>query len=234
MAHTNTLASMHAVQDAHGDVKPDNVLVADDGRIQVADPLGNGTLVTMFFSENRGGTPGYWAPEVRAWRFDSYAGDVYSYGATLSHLLTGMRPSDENQIASNSGSHLVAPLIRNVVAACCQIDANARPSMQEVLRILGGEDSGSYLEAKETPSGVSGYIQASSYLEGLPYRSFFVMQLDEDSEPSQCAPQTRRVSVPREGICHPRSSDFRLALLRGRGKLRADFGCRTGFRGRRH
>ena len=60
-----TLANLHAALEAHGDVKPDNVLVTQDGRLQIADPLGNGTLFTMLFSGNRGGTPGYWAPEVR-------------------------------------------------------------------------------------------------------------------------------------------------------------------------
>jgi len=53
----NTLASLHSAFEVHGDFKPDNILVTHDGRLQVADPLGNGTLFTMLFSENRGGTP---------------------------------------------------------------------------------------------------------------------------------------------------------------------------------
>jgi serine/threonine-protein kinase len=70
------LANLHAALEAHGDVKPDNVLVTHDGRLQVADPLGNGTVFTMLFSENHGGTPGYWAPEVRVGGSISRAGDV--------------------------------------------------------------------------------------------------------------------------------------------------------------
>jgi eukaryotic-like serine/threonine-protein kinase len=61
-----TLAGLHSVFEADGDVKPDNVLVTNDGHLQVADPLGNGGLLTMLFSENCGGTPGYCAPEIRA------------------------------------------------------------------------------------------------------------------------------------------------------------------------
>ena len=134
-----TLANLHAANEAHGDVKPDNILVTDDGRIQVADPLGNGTVFTMLFSENHGGTPGYWAPEIRKGRAISYAGDVYSFGATLYHLLTGQRPKDEHRLDPTSEGYRNAPKIRELITACCQLDPGARPTMQEVLRLLDGQ-----------------------------------------------------------------------------------------------
>ncbi len=134
-----TLANLHAGYDVHGDVKPDNVLVTQDGRLQVADPLGNGTVFTMLFSENHGGTPGYWAPEIRAGGPISYAGDVYSYGATLYHLLTGRRPRDSQRLDPSLERCMSAPKIRQIIAACCQSDPHARPRMQEVLRMLRGE-----------------------------------------------------------------------------------------------
>lgn len=59
-----TLATLHIAFDLHGDFKPDNVLLTKQGLLQVADPLGNGTLFTILFAENRGGTPGYMAPEI--------------------------------------------------------------------------------------------------------------------------------------------------------------------------
>jgi len=86
------LANLHAANDVHGDFKPDNILLTEQGQLQVGDPLGNGTLVTILFSENRGGTPGYMAPEIAAGTSISRPGDVYSYGATLYHLLTGHVP----------------------------------------------------------------------------------------------------------------------------------------------
>lgn len=134
-----TLANLHAGYDVHGDVKPDNVLVTQEGRLQIADPLGNGTVLTMLFFENHGGTPGYWAPEVRAGGPISYAGDVYSYGATLYQLLTGHRPRDGQRLDPSSEGYVSALKIRQIIAACCQSDPHARPSMQEVLRMLRGE-----------------------------------------------------------------------------------------------
>ncbi len=134
-----TLADLHALFEAHGDVKPDNILVTDDGQLQVADPLGNGTVFTMLLSENRGGTPGYWAPEICAGGSISRAADVYSYGATIYHLLTGRKPQDGQRLDRTSEGYRNSPKIREIIAACCHIDPKVRPTMKEVLRILRGE-----------------------------------------------------------------------------------------------
>lgn len=135
----STLVNLHGALEAHGDVKPDNVLVTQDGRLQVADPLGNGTVFTMLFSENHGGTPGYWAPEIRAGGSISRAGDVYSYGATMYHLLTGRRPQDGHRLDPASEGYRGALKVQEIIAVCCQSDPGARPTMQEVLRMVLGE-----------------------------------------------------------------------------------------------
>jgi serine/threonine protein kinase len=133
-----TLANLHAANDIHGDFKPDNILVTEQGQLQVADPLGNGTLFTILFAENRGGTPGYMAPEIATGGSISHTGDVYSYGATLYHLLTGRTPGEGQRLDPMSEGFRNAPNICDIVAVCCHIDPNARPSMQDVLRILSG------------------------------------------------------------------------------------------------
>jgi serine/threonine protein kinase len=139
-----TLASLHAAFVSHGDIKPDNVLISNDGRLTVADPLGNGMGCTVLFSQHHGGTPGYWAPEVRTGGEISCAGDVYSFGAMLHELLTGRRPQDgQNLLLPGS-----APKIEEIIAACCEIAPGARPSMQEVLRILRGERWANIQEAR--------------------------------------------------------------------------------------
>jgi serine/threonine protein kinase len=135
----NTLAKLHSAFEVHGDFKTDNVLVNDDGRVQIADPLGNGTFFTMLFAPNHGGTPGFWPPEIRAGGPISYAGDVYSLGATVYHLQTGRRPQDGQRLDPASEGFTNAPNVRELIVACCQLDPGARPTMQEVLRILRGE-----------------------------------------------------------------------------------------------
>jgi len=133
-----TLANLHAAFEVDGDFKPDNVLIARNGQLQVGDPLGNGTLFTILFGKNRGGTPGYWAPEIRRGAVISRAGDSYSYGATLYHLLTGRRPVDGQRLDPASEGYGNAP-IGEIIAACCQLEPSARPTIQEVLRMLAGE-----------------------------------------------------------------------------------------------
>jgi eukaryotic-like serine/threonine-protein kinase len=142
----STLSSLHAGAVFHGDVKPANVLVSHDGRLQVADPLGNGGGCTMLFSHHRGGTPGYWAPEVSAGGEISCAGDVYSFGAMLYELLTGQKPRDGQDLASLVEGNLSK--IAEIITACCQFAADARPTMQEVLRLLSGERWGDISEAR--------------------------------------------------------------------------------------
>lgn len=133
-----TLANLHAANDVHGDFRPDNILVTEQGQLQVADPLGNGTLFTILFSENRGGTPGYMAPEIAEGGSISRAADVYSYGATLYQLLTGRIPQHGQRLDPLSEGFRNAPNIRGIIAPCCRLDPDARPTMQDVLRMLGG------------------------------------------------------------------------------------------------
>src|SRR5262249_6060356 len=103
------------------------------------DPLGNGINCSVMFAQNHGGTPGYWAPEVAAGAPVSAAGDVYSYGATLYHLLTGQRPSDGQQLDLILARFPNVHKIREIILACCQSNPGARPTMPEVLRMLQGE-----------------------------------------------------------------------------------------------
>lgn len=140
------LAQLHGVNISHGDVKPDNLLVADDDHLALADPLGNGWGCTVVFSEEHGGTPGYWAPEVAKGGKITQEGDSYSLGATLYHLASGKAPRDGEIIDATPLAQRF-PNIAQIVKACCNADPHARPSARDVLSMLKGE---SWLEIQET------------------------------------------------------------------------------------
>ncbi len=141
---------LHAAFISHGDIKPANILLADDGRLRVADPLGNGIGCTVLFAANRGGTPGYWAPEVRGGGEISSAGDVYSFGATLYHLATGQRPEDRTRLDVLASRLDLPPAVQEAIMACCHPSPPARPSIRDVLRMLHGECWSDIKEARST------------------------------------------------------------------------------------
>lgn len=75
----------------HGDVKPENVLYAEDGTAKLAD---FGLAAMQASARDIWGTPYYISPEkVRSQTLD-FRADMYSLGGTLYHALTGQPPFD--------------------------------------------------------------------------------------------------------------------------------------------
>jgi serine/threonine protein kinase len=140
---------LHAVSIYRGDIKPDNILVSGDGCLQVADPLGNGIGCTFLFSQNHGGTPGYWAPEVRNGAPISSTADVYSYGATLHELLTGRKPQDGQRLNPSLEGYTHLPVVCEIINVCCDTNPAMRPTMLEVCLMLQGQRWSDILAARK-------------------------------------------------------------------------------------
>jgi serine/threonine protein kinase len=169
MSLAETLANFHRFAGGHGDLKPDNILVSQDGLLKLGDPLGNGPLgagFSVLFSPDRGGTEGYWAPEIKTGAKVSPAADSYSFAATLFHLATGRRPIDGQNLDPTAHGFTGPEWLRELIVFCSQTDPKRRPSMNEVIQALKGKSWQAIYQDKRQQQILSGLIVCGLALVG--------------------------------------------------------------------
>jgi predicted RNA-binding Zn-ribbon protein involved in translation (DUF1610 family) len=127
----------------HRDVKPANILFADEHTAKIGD-FG----LAGISAEVRGevwGTPYYVAPERLNNRPEDFRSDIYSLGATLFHALAGKAPIEGE---TNSATELCAlknqPLLLSVVAP--EVSADTARVLQRMIASQPGQRFSSYDE----------------------------------------------------------------------------------------
>lgn len=154
------LEQVHRAGLIHRDVKPGNVLLAADGPWLIDFGIARAAGATTLTAVNTiVGTPGYLAPELaRAGSpAPDPASDVFSLGCVLAYAATGHGPF--------GGGHPAAVVFRTVhdepeldglpdelrepVTACLAKDPAARPTLAQLLALLGegrAEEPGAHTE----------------------------------------------------------------------------------------
>ncbi|MGE0708752.1 MAG: serine/threonine-protein kinase [Planctomycetota bacterium] len=146
------LAHAHRHQLLHRDVKPENVLLAADGRAVLADfglVKGTGPEATRLTATGHTvGTPVYMPPEqVRSERGGvDPRSDVYALGATLYASLTGAAPFEGDNLMAVIASVLeqaprppgqlrpgLDPALERLCLRCLEKDPGQRPASAEAL-----------------------------------------------------------------------------------------------------
>ena len=119
------LGEAHAAGLIHRDVKPENVLIADDGRIKIGD-FGLARAVTTSTSTGTLiGTIGYVAPELVLGKPADARSDIYSVGIMLYEMLTGQQPYDGEvpiQVAYKHVNETVGPPSALVPGLAAEMD----------------------------------------------------------------------------------------------------------------
>ena len=148
----------------HGDVKPANMLITDDGRLKLMD-FGMARLASRDSKATPlVGTPAYWCPEQIMGKPQDARSDLFSLGVVLYEMVTGKRPFDADSLQAICSrvlsstplppSHANPSVPSNfdgIVARCLAKDPAARYAPAEAL----AEELYPLARRKETPVPVT-------------------------------------------------------------------------------
>jgi len=140
------LAVAHRRGVIHGDVKPANILIAEDDRLKLTD-FGMARLASRDSKDTPLlGSPAYWCPEQIVGKPQDARSDIFSLGVVLYELVTGRRPFDADSLQgicsrilsstplppSHANPSVPAPL-NELIASCLAKDPNERCASAETL-----------------------------------------------------------------------------------------------------
>src|SRR5437016_7534952 len=147
VAHAaEALGAAHHRGVIHGDVKPANILITNDGRVKLTD-FGMARVAKRDSGDSPLlGTPAYWCPEQIMGRPQDARSDIFSLGVVLYEMGSGTRPFEAdslqgicNRVLSSTPlppSHANPSLpagFDGVVARCLAKDPSARYATTEPL-----------------------------------------------------------------------------------------------------
>ncbi|MEQ8144304.1 Stk1 family PASTA domain-containing Ser/Thr kinase [Streptomyces sp. OP7] len=187
------LGAAHRAGFVHRDMKPENVLIGDDGRVKVADfglvrsvdTVTNSTGTVL-------GTVSYLAPEQIEHGTADPRVDVYACGILLYEMLTGEKPHDGDSPAIVLYKHLhddvpppsaavpgLAPALDQLVAAATAREPGARPADAVAL----------FARARETRGRLS-----DEQLDAMPPQA---LTSEHDNADDRTSVIPRALTVPR-------------------------------------
>jgi serine/threonine-protein kinase len=160
------LGAAHQAGLVHRDVKPENVLLADDGRVKVVD-FGLARAIEGSTHQTRTGimigTIAYMSPEQVTNGRASASSDVYAAGIMLFELVTGRQPYASESPVSVAYKHVhesvpapssvvpgIPPLLDTLVAAATAKDPAQRPPDASAL-LVAAVDTHRMLPAEGAP-----------------------------------------------------------------------------------
>lgn len=196
------LAAAHDAGIVHRDVKPANLLVADDGTVKITDfgisrAVGDVTVTATGFLA---GTPAYLAPEVARGENPEPASDVFALGSTLYAAVEGAPPFGEGdnplavlhavaraQVRPPEKAGDLGPVLMRLLAAT----VDERPTMKEARRAL-----------EDVAAGRSPRMAVPAATKVLPHPSP-AREIDNASAATQAVPRPAPGPAPSPAPSRP-------------------------------
>ena len=170
------LEALHGLGFVHCDLKPSNILVAEDGAVKVID-LGQAVRPGTAKSRIQG-TPDYIAPEQVRCLPVTFQTDVFNFGATMYFTLTGRTLPTLYTVGKKENSFLldakidaphelngaVPQTLSNLVMQCVRTNPAKRPAdMKELLLRLETMRHGMIREVREARRATSAPSSSSRH-----------------------------------------------------------------------
>ena len=151
----HALSAAHARGIVHCDIKPENLMVRQDGLVKVLDfglalDLGSITSGSMLW----GGTLRYMSPEQSRGESPSAASDIFSLGIVLYELATGTHPFESKSVfeglkalnqseppAPSAVNPFLLKQLDTLILGMLAKDPGLRPTAAEVARVLGSRSA---------------------------------------------------------------------------------------------
>lgn len=199
------LAAAHTAGMIHRDVKPENVLLSDDGRIKVADfGLARAVNAETQHTATGGvliGTVSYLSPELVVDGKADARSDVYAAGVLLYEMLTGHKPHQADSPIQVAYKHVhedipapsrrvpgLPPYVDALVARATARDKDLRPSdarmlLHQVRRVRQALDHG----VADDPELTADLLPRTSHPDNVPTGELFLGS-DVPRDPPRAVP----------------------------------------------
>jgi hypothetical protein len=194
------LTAAHAAGVVHRDIKPGNVLIAEDGRAKITD-FGVSRAVDDVQLTRTGmiaGTPAFLAPEVARGQEPTAASDVFALGATLYAAVDGEPPFglDDNPYA----------LLHKVATGAVRPPQSAGPLTALLMRLLSNqpEDRPTASQARDALAAIAAGRSAAGVVPPSRTSPATVVApaVAAEDEPADPGPRTL-TEIPRPVVIPP-------------------------------
>lgn len=141
----SALTVAHRKGVIHGDVKPANMLIAENGHVKLMD-FGMARLARHDTAATPlAGTPAYWCPEQILGKAQDARSDIFSLGVVLYELVTGRRPFDADSLQG-----ICSRVLSSTPLPPSQVNRSVPAGFDEIMARCLAKDPSSRYAAAET------------------------------------------------------------------------------------